>query len=84
MKIEKVIEQLANIIFSDKFQAKAMIYAFGILGVFCLIGSFWNPYQLLFAAMCAAMVLCGKSELKKVIRNESEKRKAGKYGKTNG
>lgn len=65
--------------FSDRFQAKAIIATFGTLGVVCLIGALWNPWQLMFAGMCAAMVLCGFSELKNV-RNESEQRETGKPG----
>lgn len=51
--------------FSDRFQAKAIIATFGMLGVVCLIGAFWNPWQLMFAGMCAIMVLCVFLELKK-------------------
>lgn len=50
---------------SGLFQAKALIVTFGALGLCCLISAFWNPLQLLLAAMCAAMVLCGISEYKK-------------------
>ena len=59
------LEAAAETMFSDRFQAKAIISTFGTLGVVCLIGAFWNPWQLMFAGMCAAMVLCGFSELKK-------------------
>lgn len=64
----KFIEWLgaaAETMFSGLFQAKALIVTFGTLGLCCLIGAFWNPWQLLFAAMCAEMVLCGISEYKK-------------------
>ena len=59
------LEAAADTMFSDLWQAKALIVVFGVLGLCCLVGSFWNPWQLIFAAMCAAMVLCGISELKK-------------------
>lgn len=58
-------ERMADVMFSDRFQAKAIIATFGTLGVVCLIGALWNPWQLMFAGMCAVMVLCGFSELKK-------------------
>lgn len=66
----KWLESLTGTIFSDLFQAKAIIGIFETLGVCCLIGAFWNPWQLLFAALCAVMVLCGISEYKK-ISNEN-------------
>lgn len=56
------LEAAAETMFSELFQAKALI-----------VGAFWNPWQLLFAAMCAAMVLCGISEYKK-YSNESKER----------
>lgn len=59
------LEAAADTMFSDLWQAKALIAVFGVLGLCCLVGSFWNPWQLIFAAMCAAMVLCGISEYKK-------------------
>lgn len=67
MKSEFVewIEAVTDTVFSELWQAKAIIALFGILGVVAFIGAFWNPWQLLFAAMCAAMVLCGISEYKK-------------------
>jgi hypothetical protein len=67
MKSEFVewLEAVTDTVFSDLWQAKAIIVTFGILGVVAFIGAFWNPWQLLFAAMCAAMVLCGISEYKK-------------------
>lgn len=46
-------ERMADVMFSDRFQAKAIIATFGTLGVVCLIGAFWNPWQLMFAGMCA-------------------------------
>ena len=58
-------DRMAEVLFSDRFEAKGIIARFGTLGVVCLIGAFWNPWQVLFAAMCAAMVLCGISEYKK-------------------
>ena len=64
-------ERMADVMFSDRFQAKAIIATFGTLGVVCLIGAFWNPWQLMFAGLCAAMVLCGFSELKKEARAQT-------------
>ena len=58
-------ERMADVMFSDRFQAKAIIATFGTLGVVCLIGAFWNPWQLMFAGISAAMVVFGFSELKK-------------------
>lgn len=55
---------IAETIFSDSFQAKAIIWTFGVLGVGALIGSFWNQWQLVIAGMCAIMVLVGIHELK--------------------
>ena len=51
--------------FSDKFQAVALMVTFGTLGVAALIGAFWNPWQLATAGMCAMMFLCGLSEYNK-------------------
>lgn len=67
------LEAAVETMFSELFQAKALIVTFGALGLCCLIGAFWNPWQLLFAAMCAAMVLCGISEYKK-YKYESKER----------
>ena len=64
-KFMKWLESVTETMFTDLFQAKAIIGIFGALGVCCLIGAFWNPWQLLFAALCAVMVLCGISEYKK-------------------
>ena len=36
-------ERMADVMFSDRFQAKAIIATFGTLGVICLIGAFWKP-----------------------------------------
>lgn len=58
-------ERMADVMFSDRFQAKAIIATFGTLSVVCLIGAFRNPWQLMFAGISAAMVVCGFSELKK-------------------
>lgn len=57
-------ERMADVMFSDRFQAKAIIATFGTLGVVCLIGALWNPWQLMLAGISAAMVVCGFSELK--------------------
>lgn len=59
------LEAAAETMFSGLFQAKALIVTFGALGLCCLIDAFWNPWQLLLAVMCAAMVLYGISEYKK-------------------
>lgn len=64
-KFIKWSEAATNTIFSDLFQAKTLIYTFGAFGVCFLIGALWNPWQLLFAALCAVMVVCGISEYKK-------------------
>jgi hypothetical protein len=64
-KFMKWLESVTETMFTDLFQAKAIIGIFGALGVCCLIGAFWNPGQLLFAALCAVMVLCGIPEYKK-------------------
>lgn len=64
-KFIKSLEAATNTIFSDLFQAKTLICAFGAFGLCFLIGALWNPWQLLFAALCAVMVLCGISEYKK-------------------
>lgn len=64
-KFVRSLEAIAETMFSELFQAKALIVTFGILGVAALIGAFWNPWQLGTAGMCAVMVLCGVSEYKK-------------------
>lgn len=64
-KFIKWLEAATNTIFSDLFQAKTLICTFGAFGVCFLIGALWNPCQLLFAALCAVMVVCGISEYKK-------------------
>lgn len=58
------LEHVADAMFSELGQAKALIVVFGILGVAALVGSFWNPWQLVMAGICAVMVLCGISEYK--------------------
>lgn len=67
-KLTTWLERAADTMFSKIWQAKALIVVFGVLGICCLVGSFWNPRQLLFAVMCAAMVVCGISEYKEVKR----------------
>ena len=61
-------ERMADVMFSDRFQAKATIATFGTLGV----GAFYNPAQLLFFGISVAMVICGFSELKKCKKYENE------------
>lgn len=67
------LEASAETMSSELFQAKAIIITFGALGLCCLIGAFWNPWQLLLAVMCAAMVLCGIQNIKSTS-NESKER----------
>ena len=62
------MDAIGDKVFSELFQAKAMIVIFGILGVAALIGTYWNPSQLFVSAMCAIMVLCGLSEYRKLKR----------------
>jgi hypothetical protein len=38
------LEAAAETMFSELFQAKALIVTFGALGLCCLIGAFWNPW----------------------------------------
>lgn len=57
--------ECSEIMFSETFQAKVIIGVFGFLCICALIGAFWNPWQLVIAAMCATMVLVGISELNK-------------------
>lgn len=73
MKIKETLERMADVMFSELFQAKALIVTFGLLGIACLIGAFWNPWQLMFAAMCGLLVWCGIYEYKKVKKHESKK-----------
>jgi hypothetical protein len=61
----KWLESVTETIFSDLFQAKILICTFGAFGSCFLIGALWNPWQLLFAALCAVMVVCGILEYKK-------------------
>jgi hypothetical protein len=44
--------------------AKTIILVFGLLGIVCLIGSFWNISQLFFAFICGIMVALGVKDLK--------------------
>lgn len=64
-KFVKWLEAATDTMFSDLFQAKAIIGIFGALGACFLIGALWNLWQLLFAALCAGMVVCGILEYKK-------------------
>ena len=77
-------ERMAETMFSDRFQAKAIIGIFGIFGVICLIGAFYNPAQLLIFGISVAMVICGFSELKKCKKYENEQKGTGKPGTKNG
>lgn len=71
MKIEEIFERILRFLFSDLFQAKFIILTFGLLGLCCLICSFWNTYQLVISGMCLVIVLCGISEYKKVKNNDN-------------
>ena len=51
--------------------AKVMMIIFGFLFVVCVITSFWNPGQLLFAIISGIMFLSGYSEFKR-SNDESE------------
>jgi predicted phage tail protein len=62
------LEHAADIMFSDLWQAKALIVVFGILGVVAFVGAFWNPAHFATTGICAVMVLCGISEYKKAKR----------------
>ena len=64
-KFIKWLESVTETMFSDLFQAKTLICTFGAFGLCFLIGALWNPWQLLFAALCAGMVVCGILEYKK-------------------
>lgn len=59
------LEAAAETMFSGLFQAKALIVTFGALGLLLFDWRILEPWQLLLAVMCAAMVLCGISEYKK-------------------
>jgi predicted phage tail protein len=62
------LEAAADTMFSELWQAKALIVIFGILGVMAFIGAFWNPAHFATTGICAVMVLCGISEYKKEKR----------------
>lgn len=69
------LEAAAETMFSELFQAKALIVTFGALGLCCLIGAFWTRGNC-YLRQCAPqwyMVLCGISEYKK-YSNESKER----------
>ena len=59
------MEAIAETVFGELFQAKAIIVTFSIFGVTALICAFWNPSQFFVAVMCAIMVICGICEYKK-------------------
>lgn len=40
-----------------------MTAVFALLGAACLVAAFFNPWQLIFAVMCALMVFVGLEEL---------------------
>lgn len=65
-KFVEWLEAVADTMFSELWQAKALIAVFGILGVVAFIGAFWNPAHFGTTGICAIMVLCGISEYKKV------------------
>ena len=50
---------------------KALMITWGVLFVACVICSFWNPGQLLFAIVSGIMFLSSYSEFKR-YNNESE------------
>ena len=62
------LEAAADTVFSELWQAKALIVIFGILGVVAFIGAFWNRAHFFTTGICAVMVLCGISEYKKEKR----------------
>ena len=59
------LEAAAETMFSGLFQAKALIVTFGALGLCCLIGAFWNPWQIVIGVMCVVMFLTGMDEYRK-------------------
>ena len=67
-KVLFLVRNVSEIVFSDAFQAILLIVVFGVFGLVCLVCSFWNEFLLVFAVMCAIMVLCGISEYKKARR----------------
>lgn len=64
-KIIEKMERIADAFFSEKFQAKLYLWAFGMMGVFCFIDGFWNNIHFLFSAMCGLMCYVTINELKK-------------------
>lgn len=47
------MDAIGDKVFSELFQAKAMIVIFGILGVAALIGTYWNPVAIIcFGNVC--------------------------------
>ena len=65
MKIRKISEELAETIFSDKFQAKALMWVFGVLGTVFLVYALFNTWGYFFAMMCGALFAAGLNEYKK-------------------
>jgi len=63
-KFKRFIFCVSEKLFSGTLQAKLLIIIFGLIGIISLIGSYWNPSQLLLTAMCLLMIFCGLKELK--------------------
>lgn len=64
--MREILITLLNVASDDAWQAKALIVVFSLLGLFCLVCSIWNPYQLIFVVICASMVVRGYLELKQI------------------
>lgn len=74
MKTSSYLERLIESMFSEKYQAIALIIVFGITGNICFLASFFNSDHFIIAILCYVIVLCGFFEYKKVRRNENKKK----------
>lgn len=52
-----------KIIITERNITKGIVAVFSLLFLSCLIAAFWNPFQLVFAAMCGAVINMGLREL---------------------
>lgn len=64
-EFETMLEKLVDKVYSVKFQAKAMLITFGMLGIGALAGAYYNLSQLIICALCAIMCTISYNELKK-------------------
>jgi len=56
MSKKNLFSEIMEVFFSDSFTQKFTIGFFGVLGIFSLVGSFWNPWQLVIAILSSLII----------------------------